>query len=102
MQNNSSIQVCSSKSVNCKESNRQNVNRSNNYQQIKSFIMRRNVFDAQILLALEIATSNYSVNSSEKCAYVINFGLAPYFINLLVLKLTESPMFSVAFNEGHN
>ena len=37
-----------------------------------------------------------------KCSYVINFGIAPYFHNLLENALNLAPFYVACFDESHN
>ena len=39
---------------------------------------------------------------STKCSYVINFGIAPYFCNLLGNALNLAPFYVACFDESHN
>ena len=40
--------------------------------------------------------------SKTKCSYVIKFGLAPYFQNVLVSEIQKSLYYSVSFDEALN
>lgn len=40
--------------------------------------------------------------SKTKCGYVINYGLAPYFRDLLVKMISSSPFYVVSFDESMN
>ena len=82
--------------------------------------------DAEILLALDVIVSNYSLNScqnksklfsrmfkgcriaelftcgSTKCSYIINFGIAPYLRSVLEAMIKEAPYHVRCFDESHN
>ena len=81
---------------------------------------------AEIRWALKIVVSHYSVNSvngtgklfgkmfwdsniaknfsieSNKLAYIINFGLAPHFQNVLFENVKKSNIYSLSFDESYN
>ena len=81
---------------------------------------------AEIIWALTVAHKNFSANSCEgisktfkamfadskvcrqfsmgaqKCSYVINFGLGPFFQKKLVELVKKSPFFSISFDESLN
>ena len=40
--------------------------------------------------------------SKTKCAYLINFGIAPYFKEVLSKEIINSPLFSLLFDESMN
>ena len=40
--------------------------------------------------------------SKTKCGYFINFGLAPYFTDLLVKEIKAANIFAVSFDESLN
>ena len=91
-----------------------------------SYFIAEDVTDAEILWALDVIVSNYSLNScqnknklfarmfkgcriaelfacgSTKCSYTINFGLAPYFKSLLKEAVREAPYHVRCFDESHN
>lgn len=79
------------------------------------------VIDAEIMWALDVVMSNYSFNSSSskkdlfkdgkiapsftcstKFSYMINFGLAPYFQELLQVILTDASFYVPSIDESHN
>ena len=40
--------------------------------------------------------------SKTKCAYFMNYGIAPHFKNILTKATTESPFYSLSFDESLN
>ena len=93
---------------------------------LESFVTRDNVTKAEILMVLQKIMNHESFNSAEyenkthaamypdsiiaqkaacgpdKCAYITVYGLAPYFHDVLLKKLTDVPCFSVSFDESFN
>lgn len=91
-----------------------------------SYFIAEDVTDAEILWALDVIVSNSSLNSCQnksklfarmfkgckvaelfscgytKCAYIINFGLAPYFRSMLEETVKEAPYHVRCFDESHN
>ena len=85
------------------------------------FVKSATILD-EIPWVLSLVTSKYSVNSSSssgelfsivfpdsdiskrfqrtKASYVAHFGLAPYFHELVLLKLSDCPYFSLSFDES--
>ena len=81
---------------------------------------------SEIIWALTVAQKNFSANScddmnetfkkmfpdskvhryftmgAQKCSYVINFGLGPFFHNELVEHVKKSPFYSISFDESLN
>ena len=92
---------------------------------VSSFMINEAVIDAEIMWVLDVVMSNYSLSSSSskdmfkemfkdskitqsftcastKCSYMINFGLTPYFQELLQLILTDALFYVSCFDESHN
>lgn len=93
---------------------------------VKTFFINEAVTDAEILWVLDVILSKYSLNScsnknelfatmfkdskiaqsfkcgSTKCSYIINFGLAPYFLSLLEQSLKDTPYHVRCFDESYN
>ena len=93
---------------------------------VNSYILNEAVTDAEIFWIIEVVLKKYSLNScdgkkelfqamfkdseiakkftcgSTKCSYVINFGIAPYFRNLLENALNLAPFYVACFDESHN
>ena len=82
------------------------------------------ILRSEMLWAAKVATSHYSMNSctdscqlfkpmfpdskiterfsygSQKCAYLIKFGIAPYFMDLLLKRVAENNNFVILFDES--
>ena len=95
-------------------------------QSITSMIEKNNVIDAEIRWCLKVVTSKFSQHScdevvklfsvmfpdseiaknmtlqKDKCKYVIKYGLAPYFEELLLKEISISPFYSLSFDESLN
>ena len=87
---------------------------------VSSFIINEAVIDAEIMWVIDVVMSNYCLNSSynkkdlfkemlkyskiaqSKCSCMINFGLTPYFQELLQLILTDASFYVPCFDESHN
>ena len=93
---------------------------------VSSFMINEAVIDAEIMWVIDVVMSNDCLNSSynkkdlfkemfkyskiaqsftcgsTKCSCMINFGLAPYFQELLPLILTEASFYVPYFDESHN
>ena len=93
---------------------------------ISKFILTQEQHKAEILWALKCVMSHFSYNSSQdigdvfkamfpdsqiaqqwscgptKLSYLITFGIAPYFKELLFAELTEAPCFVLSFDESFN
>ena len=93
---------------------------------MNSYTLKEAVTDAEIFWIIEVVLKKYSLNScdgkkelfqamfkdskiakkvtcsSTKCSYVINFGIAPYFRNLLENALNLAPFYVACFDESHN
>ena len=50
----------------------------------------------------DLATAEKFQLSKTKCAYYINYGLAPYFRGVLLSDIGKSPVFSLLFDESLN
>ena len=95
-------------------------------QTISDMILPTTVLRAEILWALKVVNNHFSLRSclglneifkemfpdsdiaksfklsKTKCGYVINYGLAPYFRDLLVEMISSSPFYVVSFDESMN
>ena len=93
---------------------------------VSSLIVKSGVSRAEILWVLKIVKSHFSFRSCEdtselfkvmfsdstiakffslgktKCAYYVNFGLAPYFKDQLVTTIKSSDFFAVSYDESMN
>ena len=93
---------------------------------MNSYILNEAVTDTEIFWIIEVVLKKYSLNScdgkkelfqamfkdndiakkftcgSTKCSYVINFGIAPYFRNVLENALNLAPFYVACFDESHN
>ena len=102
------------------------TNKSGDKRTLKSFVVSSAVMAAEIKWALKIVTSHFSFRScldinelfrsmfsdshiaksfklcKTKCVYLINFGNAPYFKEVLRKEIINAPMFSLFFDESMN
>ena len=93
---------------------------------VNSYILNEAITDAEIFLIVEVVLKKCSLSScdgkkelfqamfkdskiakkftcgSTKCSYVINFGIAPYFHNLLENALNFAPFYVACCDESHN
>ena len=93
---------------------------------MSKFTLTQEQHKAEILWALKSVMSHFSYNSSQdigdmframfpdskiaqqwscgatKLSYLITFGIAPYFKELLLAELTEAPCFVLSFDESFN
>lgn len=93
---------------------------------ITDFILPANTFQAEILWALKVVVNHFSMwsclglndlfrrmfpdsnvaksfqLSKTKCGYLINYGLAPYFRELLNKLVMSSPFFTISYDESMN
>ena len=105
------------------------VTRSNEEQKsstMAKFALTKGQHKAEILWALKSVMSHFSYNSAHditdvfkamfpdssiaqhmscsatKLSYMISFGIAPYFMELLLAKVKEAPCFVISFDESFN
>ena len=93
---------------------------------LKSFVLSSAVMAAEIKWTLKMVTSHFSFrscldinelfrcmfsdshiaklfkHSKTKCVYLINFGIAPYFEEVLRKEIIKAPVFSLLFDESMN
>ena len=102
------------------------TNQSGDKGTLKSFVLSSAVMAAEIKWALKIVTSHFSFRScldinellrsmfrdshiaksfklsKTKCAYLRNFGIAPYFKEVLKKEIINAPVFSRLFDQSMN
>ena len=93
---------------------------------VESLLVPVSTIQAEVLWTLKVASSHFSLRScmglnelfrsmfkdsevaksfqlsKTKCSYILNYGLAPYFKDILLKEIKESDCFGVSFDESMN
>ena len=99
---------------------------SSSSKNLDSYVISDSTLNAEILWCLKVSTAHFSLRSCEglgklfktmfpdsdfaskfslgktKCGYLINYGLKPYFREVLTKDINRSPFYSYSFDESMN